>query len=167
MARTKLVATLSKNSFGTLAKQVQQYGKLYKQGVALGVEEATKECYELICKLMSANNLSTHTGNVKWKFDSKTNIGTISTNDIVIIFHEFGTGIKGSQSEWANVFGYKVNQSGKGQTGWKFYNKEHGYGGITHGLETKKIFYQAFVEIRKKLPQTVSVSVSKTVGAMY
>lgn len=167
MSKTKLTASLAKNSFGQLAKQVQEYGKLYNQGIALGIEQATNECYDIIINLMKSSNLSNHTGNVEKKFDSKTNTGIISTSDIVIMFHEFGTGIKGTQDEWASAFGYVVNESGKGQAGWKFYNENQGYGGITHGLTSKKIFYQALMEMRKKLPTTVSISVSKTTGAMY
>lgn len=167
MTKTQLTATLSKDSFGNLAKKVQLYGEKYKLGISRGIEESTKQCYDLICKMMSSNNLSSHIGNIKWEFDNKTNKGKISTTDIVIIFHEFGTGIKGTQDEWANIFGYTVNSSGKGDKGWYFKNKNHGYDGITHGLTTKHIFYQAMLEMQKQLPKNVEISVSKTVGAMY
>lgn len=167
MAKTNLKATLSKDSFGNLAKQVTLYKERYQKGVELGIEEATKQCYELICKMMSDSNLSSHISNVKWEFNSQSNIGKISTSDIVVMFHEFGTGIKGTQDDWANIFGYKVNQSGKGQKGWYFKNERLGYEGITHGLTSKHIFYKAMMETQKKLPQTVQISVSKTVGAMY
>lgn len=165
--KTQFVATLSKDSFGKIAKQVQLYKQRYKTGIQLGVEEATKRCYEIICKMMNQYNLSSHISNVKWEYNSKMHVGKVYTTDIVIIFHEFGTGAKGTQDEWANAFGYKVNQSGKGDKGWNFYNENRKYGGITHGLTSKHIFYQAMLTIQKQLSETVNVYVSKTVGAMY
>ena len=100
-------------------------------------------------------------------YDKEKNIGKVYTSDIVIIFHEFGTGVRGKQDEWANAFEYKVNESGKGETGWFFENKTHGYSGITHGLTSKHIFYESMLEVRKIIPKTIALSISKTVGAMY
>lgn len=167
MAKTKLTATLSKDSFDKLAKQVRLFGEKYVNGVNLGIENATIECYELICKKLAENNLSNHIGNVAMRYDRETKTGKISTTDIVIIFHEFGTGIKGTQDEWASLFDYTVNASGKGEKGWYFKNETNGYEGITHGLTTKHIFYESLLEIQKKIPKTVALSVNRTVGAMY
>ena len=167
MSKTVLKANLSKDSLDRLINQIKIYGEKVQDGTQLGIEETLKETYEFICNKMKANNLEDHVSSVEWKYDSLKNSGYIKTNDIVIIFHEFGTGIKGTQDEWANAFDYQVNQSGKGEKGWFFYNKKNNYGGITHGLVSKHIFYEAMLEAEKKLPKNVQISVSKTVGAMY
>lgn len=167
MARKKLQATLSKNSFNQLAKQVEMFGSQYIKGIQIGVEEATKQLYETIIKKLNDNNLSNHIGNVYYSYDNLARIGKVWTDDIVIIFHEFGTGVKGTQDNWASLFDYQVNQSGKGEKGWYFYNENGDYGGITHGLSTKHIFYESLMEIKKQLPKTMSVSVSRTIGEMY
>ncbi|MCI9585263.1 MAG: hypothetical protein HFH45_01345 [Bacilli bacterium] len=163
MAKTQLNVTLSKDSFGNLAKQVTLYKQRYKTGVEKGIKEATQECYDFICKKMKENNLSSHIGNIQCDVEN----GKISTTDIVIIFHEFGTGIKGTQDDWADAFAYTVNKSGKGEKGWYFHNDSKGYEGITHGLTAKHIFYQALLETQKKLPKTIQVSVTRTIGDMY
>ena len=167
MARTKLTAVLSKDSFNQLANKVELFGQQYIKGLQLGIEEATNQCYQLISQKMETYGLSDHIGNIKVEFDLKNNIGKISTEDIVIIFHEFGTGIKGTQNKWADLFGYTVNQSGKGEDGWYFKNEKNNYEGITHGLTSKHIFYESLREIQQQLPRTVSISIAKTVGAMY
>lgn len=167
MSKTTLKANLSKDSLDRLIRQIELYGKNVQSGTQLGIEQTLKQVYELICDKMKSNNLEDHISSVSWKYDNITNSGYIKTNDIVIIFHEFGTGVKGSQDDWANTFGYTVNQSGKGEKGWKFYNAKHKYGGITHGLTSKHIFYEAMLEAEKRLPKNVQISVSKTVGAMY
>ena len=113
------------------------------------------------------NNITLHHENIYYKYDKTINEGRVWTDDIVIIFNEFGTGIKGSQDEWANAMGYQVNLSGKGEEGWRFYNEEHDYGGLTHGIVSKHMFINALKEIEPQLAKTISVSISKTVGAMY
>lgn len=133
----------------------------------LGVQEATELAYRTILQKMEQYNLSNHVGNVYMSYDKEKMIGKVYTSDIVLIFHEFGTGIKGKQDKWANEFDYQVNASGKGKKGWFFKNETHGYQGITHGLTAKHIFYETLMEVKKQLPKTVAISVSRTVGAMY
>lgn len=165
--KTVFQATFSKDSFGNIAKKIELYGKQLEQGVNIGVEKATKQLYELIIKKCEENNITIHKDEIKWKYYYDDKIGKVWTNDIVIIFNEFGTGINGIQDEWANTFGYQVNMSGKGEKGWYFKNEDHNYDGITHGILSKHIFYESLIEIRETLPKTIGIEVSKTVGKMY
>lgn len=167
MNKIVLKGNLSKNSFDNLAKEVRLYTKRFNEGVGLGIEEATKMLYEMVIQNCKANNITIHHNNIYWDFDKTKQVGRVWTDDIVIIFNEFGTGIKGTQDEWANEMGYEVNQSGKGEIGWGFYNQEHGYGGITHGIESKHMFINALKELEPVLAKNVSISISKTVGNMY
>lgn len=167
MPKLKLQANLSKQSINNLIKEIKVYGNNIEKGISLGIEEATKNLYDLICAKMKTCNLEDHIGNIVYSYDKKEKIGKVKTNDIVIIFHEFGTGIKSTQDEWASYFDYQVNQSGKGQSGWFFENETYGYSGITHGLTAKHIFYESLLEIQKQLSKTISISVFKTTGAMY
>lgn len=167
MAKVKLQANLSKNSLNNLIKEVELYGKNLQQGIKLGVSDCTELLYKTIIKKMSECNLDSKTDKVYQKYDKATNVGKVYTNDIVIMFHEFGTGIKGTQDDWANTFDYTVNASGKGESGWYFYNEEHNYGGITHGLTTKHIFYNSLLEVQKQIPKTIGIRIARTTGAMY
>lgn len=167
MSKIVLKGTLTKNSFGHLAKQVEIYKERLNEGVSLGVEEATVKLYDLIIKNCAENNITLHHQYIYCEYDKIKHEGRVWTDDIVIIFNEFGTGIKGTQDEWANELGYQVNASGKGEEGWSFYNKEHNYGGITHGIRSKHMFINALQEIEPELAKDVSISISKTVGNMY
>lgn len=150
-----------------MVRKIEQYGTNFQKGLSLGVQEATELAYKMILQKMDQYQLSEHKGNVSSSYDKEKNVGKVSTSDIVIIFHEFGTGIKGKQDKWATEFGYEVNKSGKGKKGWFFKNETHGYQGITHGLTAKHIFYETFMDIKKQLPKTVAISVSKTIRKMY
>ena len=77
MARTKLTAVLSKDSFNQLANKVELFGQQYIKGLQLGIEEATNQCYQLISQKMETYGLSDHIGNIKVEFDLKNNIGKI------------------------------------------------------------------------------------------
>lgn len=167
MSKVTLKGTLSTNSFRHLAKQVELYKERVNKGVGLGVKEATERLYELIIKNCEENNITIHHSNIYYDYDSTKNVGRVWTDDIVIIFNEFGTGIKGTQDEWASSLGYEVNASGKGEKGWYFYNQEHNYGGLTHGIRSKHIFYNALQEIEKDLASNIAITISKTVGNMY
>ncbi len=167
MPTKKLTVDLSEKSLNNLIKEIQKYGTNLDKGIKIGVEEITHMLYQSILSKMAQYNLQDHESEVHENYDEKTEIGKVYTNDIVVIFHEFGTGIKGTQDEWASSFDYNVNQSGKGEIGWGFYNEKHGYGGITHGLTTKHIFYESLLEIQKEVPKTIGFTIAKNTGAMY
>ena len=161
MSRIIIKGNLSRNSFKQIVKELKDYKMKLNKGAELGIEEASLKLYDLILEKMDSYNLSDHKGEVKHE---KITIGRhqaykVYTNDIVIMFHEFGTGIKGTNDKWANTFGYIVNASGKGEKGWYFYNKKNNYGGITHGLTSKHIFYEALMEIEKDLAKEVQVQI--------
>lgn len=167
MSKIILKGNLSRNSFNNLAKEIEIYKQRLNEGINLGIEEATKKLYDLVIKNCKENNITIHHNNIHYDYDKDNNVGRVWTKDIVIMFNEFGTGIKGTQDDWANEIGYKVNQSGKGEEGWKFYNKEHKYGGITHGIVSKHMFINALKEIEPQLAKEISISISKTLGDMY
>ena len=167
MSKITLKGNLTKNSFNHLARQISFYKENLNKGLDLGIEELTMKLYDIVIKNCRENNITLHHQYIYAEYDKKKNIGRVWTDDIVIIFNEFGTGIKGTQDAWANFFDYKVNASGKGFFGWYFYNKDHKYGGITHGIESKHIFINALKEIQSEITNNIEVSISKTVGSMY
>ncbi len=40
------------------------------------------------------------------------------SSDYIIIFNEFGTGVNGTQDDWADKHGYQLNLREKGEKGW-------------------------------------------------
>lgn len=167
MSKITLKANLTKNSFNHLARQLEIYKENVNKGIELSIKDLTMKLYDLVIEKCKENNITLHHQYIYAEYDKENNQGRIWTDDMVIIFNEFGTGIKGTQDSWANLFGYKVNASGKGLFGWYFYNKDHKYGGITHGIQSKHMFINALREIQKDIPNNVAISISRTVGRMY
>ena len=167
MSKITLKGNLTKNSLGHLARQISFYKENINKGLDLGIEELTMKLYDIVIRNCRENNITLHHQYIYAEYDKKSNIGRVWTDDIVIIFNEFGTGINGIQDAWANFFDYKVNLSGKGLKGWYFRNDEHNYEGITHGIMSKHMFINALKEIQKDIPNNIEVSILRTAGRMY
>lgn len=166
MSKIRIQKTLNRNGFLELAKLTQDYKKNIIEGTKNGVEKSTKILYEEVL-----NNCKTNDGS-NWKHYDKSIIcepenGLIYTDEPVVIFNEFGTGIVGSQDFWADEFDYKVNESGKGEKGWKYYNKEFKYGGFTHGLPSRHMFFNALRDTEPIIDETISMEIKRLTGRMY
>lgn len=161
MAKKTISFSLSRGSFEKAIREINTFKKEYKNAVNLGVEKATKRLYELVINNCRDVGITIHDANIHWEYDRNTNVGRVWTNDIVIIFNEFGTGIRGTQDDWATQLGYNVNESGKGETGWRFYNIEHNYGGITHGINSRHMFYNALKTLENELSSDINIYVKR------
>ncbi len=173
MSKVILKGSLSRSSFQKLIKDLEKYKSDLRKGANLGVKEASLKFYNLVIAKMKNYNLSNHISEVKYEDLStdKTQAYRVYTNDIVIMFHEFGTGIKGTDDTWANSFGYKVNDTGKGEAGWwyptdlsdpnphKWTDKSGQLRALTHGLTSKHIFYESLKEIEKDLAKEVQLKI--------
>ena len=119
--------------------------------------------YKRVIDNASYNHIVNHLSSINYEYDSKARKGRVWSNDPVIIYNEFGTGIRGTQDEWANKFGYQVNASGKGEEGW-YYPKEDGSFGFTHGLPSRHMFYDAYLDTKKQVGNIVGIELSKNIG---
>ncbi len=163
MSKTILSATLSKNSFQDIVRKVKQYKESLNNGVELGVEEALFKLYDLICEEFSQYGEGTHLPNIAMEYDPIMKSGRIFTNDMAIIFNEFGTGEKGVQDEWANAFGYEVDATNRGEEGWTFRVEEEGDVFIhTHGIESRHMFYNALKKLEPQFADIINYNISVT-----
>ncbi len=161
MSKVIVKGNLSRSSFQKIVREIEKYKEKLNKGAELGIKEASLKLYNLVIEKMKNYGLDGHIEEVKIEDISTKGFQAykVYTNDIVIMFHEFGTGIKGNNDGWSKSFGYTVNASGKGEQGWYFYNKKRNYGGITHGLTSKHIFYEALKEIEKELANEVQLQI--------
>lgn len=179
MSKTRLTVSLSRSSFQNLAQQVKLYKERLNKGVELGVQEATKQLYDLIIANCISNNLANYQSDIHWEYDETTKTGRVYTDQIIIIFNEFGTGREGKQDSWATELGYTVNASGKGDKGWwypttltdpnpyKWVDKDGQLRALTHGLPSKHIFYNALKEIEPLLAKDIGLNIARLTGDMY
>ena len=91
---------------------------------------------------------------------------SIFKNTLVIILNEFGTGIKGTQDEYASKHGYTVNLSGKGEEGWAFPTKNGEYK-WTHGIPSRRMFYDAYEDIKAEIGNIVDIEIRGNIGNLY
>lgn len=173
MSKKTIEGHLSRSSFKQIVKELKDYKQKLNEGANLGLKEASLKLYNLVLEKMDSYNLSNHKSKVKYQDVSTKNVQAykVYTNDVVIMFHEFGTGIKGTNDKWAESFGYEVNGRGKGEKGWWYPTKANDPNpykwtdpsgqlrALTHGLTSKHIFYEALTEIEKDLAKEVQIQI--------
>ena len=181
MKKTIVKGSLSRSSFQSIVREIKNYKEKLNQGAKLGVKEASEKLYKSITDKMDSCNLQNHKENVKLedKSDNKVIAYRVYTNDHVIMFHEFGTGIKGEQTKWAGSFGYEVNGMGKGETGWwypttesdpnpyKWTDSSGQLRALTHGLPSKHMFYNAFQDVKREFGDIINIELQGTIGKLY
>lgn len=170
---------MSTSSINQVKKELEKISNAYDKGCADIVEYATKRLYELVCANCSNYDISNPENRIHYEYDKNEKIGIVYSDDIVIIFNEFGTGIRGTQDEWANRFGYMVNKSGKGETGWWYPSNENDPNpykwvtptgeirALTHGLESRHMFYDAFLQLQTEIDEIVEITIGKAIGDLY
>ena len=173
MKKTLVKGSLSRSSFQSIVREIKNYKEKLNQGAKLGVKEASEKLYKSITDKMDSCNLQNHKENVKLedKSNNKVIAYRVYTNDHVIMFHEFGTGIKGEQTKWAGSFGYEVNGMGKGETGWwypttesdpnpyKWTDSSGQLRAFTHGLTSKLLFYNSLKDIESSLTKEIEMKI--------
>lgn len=174
--KTRIIGEFSKNT----QQQLTKLKKAINEGSESFVKQATKRMYELVVANCNDKNISNASSRINYEYDDGKNVGKVFTDDQVVIFNEFGTGIKGEQgSEWAQAFDYTVNESGKGESGWwypttaddpnpyKWRDKDGQLRALTHGLESRHMFYDAYQQVLNEFDKLVQTTILKQIGEMY
>lgn len=179
MGKIILPTNLSVKSIKETKKQIEKIKLAYEQGCENFVEYATQRLYALVLANCDMVGIEKHSDKIIMEYDKKTKIGRVYTNDTVIIFNEFGTGIKGTQDEWANQHRWEVNKSGKGESGWWYPTDENDPNphkwttpdgelrALTHGLESRHMFYDALKQIQDEFSDMVEITIGKALGDLY
>lgn len=164
---------LSTKSLNEAKKQLQDFADSYKRGISNSIKAATEGLYQKVLFYCYENRLGEYVGDIHWEYDEQKNIGRVwvtstgeNSDGFIIILNEFGTGIKGTQDEYASQHGYTVNESGKGEQGWAFPTK-NGEFKWTHGIESRHMFYQAFQDIKNEFGNIVNIELQGTIGKLY
>lgn len=170
---------MSVKQINQLKQQLEKIKKAFDNGCENLVEYATQRLYELFVQNCKSHDITNPESRISYNYNKETKIGRVYTDDIVIIFNEFGTGIKGTQDEWANTFGYEVNKSGKGQNGWwypteesdpnpyKWRDDEGQLRALTHGLDSRHMLYDAYMQLQSELGEIIDLSFGKALGDLY
>lgn len=160
---------LSKESLKKTKKLLQEFKKQYLKSVSDGIRIATEAAYNKVLERCYANGIENHTSEIYWTYDENTKTGKIYSNDMVIIFNEFGTGIVGKGSPHPNpdMFGgWEYDANEHGEAGWK-YPKGDGTFGWTRGLPSRRMFYDAFLDIKDEIGDIINVQIKGNISKLY
>ena len=131
-------------------KAFQKEEMAISKGAINGVKKITQDAYEELQKQCIDANLSNHIGNIEVKYPEANNgIGEISTNDQVIVFNEYGTGVVGKDNPHPALEGWEYDVNNHGEEGW-IYPKKDGTFGRTSGIASKKMFYNTKEKMLQK-----------------
>lgn len=170
---------MSVSQIQNLKSQLEKIKLAYSQGCENFVEYAIQRLYELFIQNCNSHNISNSEARIHYEYNKETKIGRVYTDDMVIIFNEFGTGIKGTQDEWASKYGYQVNASGKGAEGWwyptdendpnphKWKDKDGQLRALTHGLNSRHMLYDAYMQLQSEIGEIIEMTIGKKIGDLY
>ena len=157
---------LSKKSLEQTTKLLRDFEDNYKKGLRDSIKVATEVLYQKVITNCYQNRLGEYIDGIHWEYDEVRNVGRVWSNDLIIILNEFGTGIKGTQDEYASKHGYTVNLSGKGEEGWAFPTKNGEYK-WTHGIPSRRMFYDAYEDIKAEIGNIVDIEIRGNIGNLY
>lgn len=118
--------------------------------------------YDTLVKVLQVNNLSKHVSSINKELTNNGFGFRIWTTDMIIIFNEYGTGIKGEGTH-PNPKDYKYNIQSefKDENGrWVYYNDETGSYVTTSGMPAKHMFYDVEQALNKYAKQFYSTALN-------
>ena len=180
---TTITVELSKKSLDEAKKILREFQKRYKEGANNSIRVATEELYNKVIEKCHEAGIEHHTDAIHWEYDESTNAGRVwvDGNDDrgkVIIFNEIGTGVRGSNNPHP-AFSWEYDVNHHGEQGWWYPTDENDPNpikrvdrngqlrGWTKGLPSRRMFFDAFVEIVYALQDYVDIEMRKALGDLY
>jgi predicted dehydrogenase len=157
---------LSSNSFKDLAKFIDSYKLALEKGQANGIQKLVEIGKERV--IANSPNISGARLESAIKTDVTPELGRIYTNDEVIVFNEFGTGIVGSNNSHpeASAKGWRYDVNEHGEKGW-YYEGDDGEWHWTKGLPASKMFFNTKEELRQIAKDTMTIELNKSIKDIY
>lgn len=130
-----------KNIQKTIQKLEKVKNRTYKNFL-LVTEDLMEITYQTLVDIFKNNNLSNHIGSLNKELINNGLGFRIWTNDWIVIFNEYGTGIKGIGTHPnPNNYEYNIKTEFKDEFGrWTYYNDDVGQYVTTNGMPAKHMF---------------------------
>lgn len=149
----ELTIELSKKSIQETIKKLESIKNRTNENLRLATADLMNSTYDMLCQLLEENNLSNHISSLKAELTDDGLGFRIYTNDMIIIFHEYGTGI--------------FNSNGNGTPQWTYYSEKYTNEKGTHffttsGMPAKHIFYDVEQFLAENAKEYYNVAVEKT-----
>jgi hypothetical protein len=144
-----------------IIKSINKEKTAIEQGTKIAIHDLTQKAYEEVIDKCIKANLGNYIGSVKVKYPEANNgVGEVSTDDMVIIFNEYGTGIVGKGNPHPAIDGWEYDINNHGEAGW-VYPKKDGTYGRTRGIRSKKMFYETSEDMKKEAVNSILVEIKR------
>ena len=175
----KITIELSKKSIAEAIQKLEKYLESLSVGTNNGVKEATETLYRKVIDNCNEGNLGRFIGEVHQEYDKSKNIGRVWTKDMVVIINEYGSGIRGSESPHPKANGWKYDVNNHGEKGWwyptdssdpnphKWVDDDGQLRALTRGIKSKRMFYNAYKEVKKEYKKIVNMSLNAEIKKLY
>lgn len=157
---------LSKKSIQEITKRLQNIENRTQENMKLATKDLMNVVYETLVKVFEANNLSSHIGSIKKEPDVDGLGFRIWTNDWVVIFNEYGTGIKGQGTHpKPKKYQYNMQSEFKDENGrWVYYNSTTESFVTTNGMIAKHMFYDVEEALNKYAKEFYSTAINQSLS---
>ena len=153
---------LSGKKIQEITKKLQNIENRIPENIKLATRDLMNVTYETLMQVFDANNLSNHKSAVQKDMIDNDMGFKIWTNDWVIIFNEYGTGIVGSGTH-PNPKNYEYNKSSDSkdsQGRWIYFNEHANSYLTTSGMPAKHMFYDVEEAINKYAKEFYSSAIN-------
>lgn len=157
---------LSQKSIQELVKKLKKIENRLKFNIKLATKDLMEITYLLLVENFNLNNLSNHINSLKCTLIDNGNGFKIWTNDWIVIFNEYGTGIKGIDTHPdPGNYKYNIQSKYKDDKGrWKYYDKKRDKFFTTSGMKSKHMFYDVEEIIKNHLKDLYSSAINCSIN---
>lgn len=157
---------LSKSSIKNTIKKLQNIKNRTEQNMKLATIDLMNATYETLIKVLQENNLSKHINSINKEITFNGLGFRIWTNDWIIIFNEYGTGIKGQGTHPnSGDYQYNVKSQYKDEKGrWVYFNDDIDSFVTTSGMRAKHMFYDVQEALNKYAKEFYSSAINLAIN---
>lgn len=160
-----LTTTLSTKSIQETIKKLQRIENRTEENMILATKGLMEVTYETLVKIFKEKNLSNHIDSIYKELTNKGLGFRIWTNDWIVIFNEYGTGIKGEGTHPnPNGYQYNIKTEYKDELGRWVYKDKYGEFHTTSGMPAKHMFYDVEQMLKELAKDFYNVAVSKAIN---
>lgn len=157
---------LSKKSIQETIAKVREIKNRTDENMKLATVSLMEATFESLVNVFKDNNLSNHINSLQKEINNNGYGFRIWTDDWIIIFNEYGTGIKGEGTH-PNPSGYSYNikTEYKDEFGrWVYYNDKTDSFITTSGMPAKHMFYDVEQLLKENAKEFYSTAVKLAIN---
>ena len=142
--------SLSKASIQESIKKIQRISDRLPKNIILATKDLMDASYDLLVEYYKKENLSNHISTLNKEIISDGYGFRLWTNDWIVIFNEYGTGVVGEGTHPdPKDYKYNIKTQYKDSTGkWVYFNDDLDSFITTRGMRAKHMFYDLEEQIK-------------------